>query len=110
MDDTESRARIKLAEIFGSVSGNTTTETLCALIRDADDEVRAAALKGDSGRPALLEGQKNSLAADSDWTVRFAVASALGVDRVERERRLAAAAQAGNNHQLVARDFEREIL
>ena len=37
-------------------------------------------------------------------------ALALGVDRVERERRLAAAAQAGDDHQLVARDFQREIL
>ena len=36
-------------------------------------------------------------------------ALALGVDGVKRERRLAAAAQAGDDHQLVARDVQREI-
>ena len=36
-------------------------------------------------------------------------ALALGVNRVKRERRLARPAQAGDDDQLVARDFEREI-
>ena len=36
-------------------------------------------------------------------------ALALGVDGVEGERRFAAAAQAGDDHQLVARDVQREI-
>ena len=37
-------------------------------------------------------------------------ALAFGVNRVEGERRFARTAQAGDDHQLVARDFEREIL
>ncbi len=37
-------------------------------------------------------------------------ALALGVDGVEGERRLARAAQAGDDHQLVARDVQREVL
>src|ERR1019366_3063682 len=32
-----------------------------------------------------------------------------GINRVERERRLAAPAQAGDDHQLVARDVQREV-
>src|SRR6185436_8587887 len=38
VEDTESRVRVKLAEILGTITGETTTEALEALIQDADDE------------------------------------------------------------------------
>ena len=78
VEDAESRVRVKLAEIIGSVTGKTTTEALRALILDGDDEVRTAALKAGAGRPELLEVQQECLALDSAWSARLAAASALG--------------------------------
>ena len=84
-----------------------------------DDRARAAAgtalLDGDGRRQALDEVHVRLLHLVEELPgvggERFDVfALALGVDGVERERRLARAAQAGDDHQLVARDVQREVL
>ena len=88
-------------------------QVIVNLRRGGDDRARAAAgtalFDGDGRRKALDEIHVRLLhlveelagVGGKDFDV-FALA--LGVNRVERERRLAAAAQAGDDHQLVARD------
>ena len=98
--------RVKQAEVIVNLGGG------------GDDGARAGAgaalFDGDGRRQALDEIHLRLLhlveeLAGVGGEAFDVFALALGVNRVERERRLAAAAQAGDDHQLVARDVQREV-
>jgi len=93
-------------------------EVIVNLGGGGDDGARAGAgaalFDGDGGREALDEVHLRFLhlveeLAGVGGEALDVFALALGVDGVERERRLAAAAEAGDDHQLVARDVQREV-
>jgi len=84
VDDSESRVRVKVAEILGTIPEKAATDALRTLILDSVGEVRAAALKGGGGRPQLLDLQEQCLTSDSDWQARLAAADALGEQKNPR--------------------------
>src|SRR4051812_16702612 len=81
-DDPEGRVRRKLASALGGIESKPADGALRTLIQDSDDEVRAAALKSSSGKPAFIELQTAALESDSDWDVRLAAGNALGEQKI----------------------------
>jgi ATP-dependent Clp protease ATP-binding subunit ClpC len=81
-DDPEGRVRRKLASALGAIESKPADGALRTLIQDSDDEVRAAALKSSSGKPAFIDLQAAALESDSDWDVRLAAGNALGEQKI----------------------------
>ena len=99
--------RVEQAEVIVNLGGG------------GDDGARAAAgtalFDGDGRRQALDEVHVRLLHLVEELPgvggeALDVFALALGVNGVERQRRFAAAAQAGDDHQPVARDVQREVL
>ena len=80
--DPEARVRKKLAAILEAIDSKTANQALRTLIEDSDDEVREAAVKSSSGKPAFLDLQQTLLESDPNWEVRLAAASALGEQKI----------------------------
>src|SRR3954465_4549068 len=81
-DDPEGRVRRKLASILGGIESKPSETATRTLIQDSEDEVRAAALKSSTGKPAFIDLQTACLESDSDWEVRLAAANALGEQKI----------------------------
>lgn len=76
-DNSEARIRLKLAEILRHHSGSVPGQALETLHKDADDDVREAAVKSAAGRSEFRASQQTILANDTNWKVRLAAANAL---------------------------------
>jgi ATP-dependent Clp protease ATP-binding subunit ClpC len=76
-DNSESRVRLRLAEILKHHSGDGATDALHTLLKDSDEDVREAAIKSTAGRSEFRAAQQSALASDTDWSVRLAAANAL---------------------------------
>ena len=76
-DNSEARIRLRLAEILRFHAGNAAVKALELLLKDADDDVREAAVKSTAGRLEFRMAQQSALANDTNWNVRFAAANAL---------------------------------
>lgn len=75
--DRDARVRVKTAQVLGFYPDAVAAEALSRLGKDSEDEVRIAAVKATSAKPAHLELQKSLLAADAAWEVRLAAAKSL---------------------------------
>jgi len=113
--DREMRVRVKAVETLASFpEGKTVLEALTVLARDAEGEVRSAAMKATAGRAAFLNLQQSLLGSDSDWNVRLAAAKSLGEQkdpRVARELFNALACDSDSDiRQLCAESLERFLV
>lgn len=76
-EHVEQRIRLKLAEIFQYHSSAEAVKALHTLVKDAEESVRAVAMKSASGRPEFRTAQETALAKDNNWNVRLAAVNAL---------------------------------
>ena len=80
-ENSESRIRLKLAEILRVQTDKPAARAFAALLDDSEDEVRVEALKKSSGQPQFRAAQEKALAEDPDWNVRIAAANALDAQK-----------------------------
>ncbi len=81
-ENSETRIRLKLAEILKVHLGAGPVKALETLVKDTDDPVREAAVKSTGGRPEFRAAQQTILASDTNWKIRLAAANALEMQKI----------------------------
>jgi len=81
VENPEVRIRLKLAEILSPHTDDAVVQALNVLLKDADEDVRLAAVKSTAGRPEFRIAHETALAKDTDWDVRLAAVSALDAQK-----------------------------